>query len=184
MCGLCSSCVCACVQDLLSIKLSHAQQLQLQQRANAERARSMLQEIDDIMAERQPSLARAASSAAVDVQVRSPPMSPRRRPPVMHSPRGLTRPEQLAALGGAGQRPLSASPVRSTTAGTASAAARPSRIPIAAGSSSSSVRSTGVKPKPRPPPVRKQRMAKLESELDSALSQAQKLMDNFMHQLA
>jgi hypothetical protein len=173
------------MQDLLSIKLNHAQQLQLQQRANAERARSTLQEIDDIMAERQPSLARAALSAAVDVQARSPPMSPRRRPPVMHSPRGLARSEQLAALGGAGQRPLSASPVRATTAAAATSTARPSRIPIANGSSSSfSVRPASIKPKPRPPPVRKQRMAKLESELDSALSQAQKLMDNFMHQLA
>jgi hypothetical protein len=166
---------------LLSIKLSHAQQLQLQQRANADRARSTLQEIDDIMAERQPSLARVAPSA-VDAQARSPPMSPRRRPPVMHSPRGLTRPEQLAALGGAGPRPLSASPVRATTTAAAAAStARPSRIPVAA---NGSVRPAGVKPKPRPPPVRKQRMAKLESELDSALSQAQKLMDNFMHQLA
>jgi len=176
-----------CAQDLLSIQLSRAQQLQVQQRLQAEEARATLQQIDDILDERQQQqrapeqeqLQQPRQQQHPFPDTRSPPLSPHRRvsrsPSVHPSPRGPARhPEQLAALAGAASAPVP--PLAASSS--ASVAARPSRIPVA-----QTQRRDTSKAKPRPPPVRKQRMAKLESDLDSALNQAQKLMAGFMSQL-
>jgi hypothetical protein len=168
----------------MSSQLNHAQRHWLEGQQNARAARATLAQIDAIMETKQPTGRRGTQQE--ELQQPSPRREPLQHRNVQHSPLPVKTPSFVAQLDAVASTsaPAAQSPHRPASTATPSAGGI---VPASIASAptralrTNTISTTTVIVKKRP--VKKPPQVKIEQDLDSALSAAQHLINNFMEKM-